>query len=458
MDSPSPSFPNEVWMRVFSYIVDACSLQAVILTSRRFHNLGIEELIRSVVWNSTEKAQRNLEFWENNMDQTHIPKAMSLNLKSLQDSAPYPAILDHISWFHNLNNLSLSNGRLPAIFYNVLLSLPQLTHLTLDGCQIPDAPDHFPFSYPSFMDEEVEPAISITHLTLRNRVIRYDPSTQTFLDWMGAIPLLKLLPHMRSLTTGYLTIPISTLQQLTSLTVVSCPSPEHTVRILNAYLPYTPNLLHLTVGAPMHQSTREAPPQITQTSLPLLETLTGPGFVAHGILRDSVNLESLTVNTALAKTEDALDLIEAANVVTLRAIQLRLTEWDDEVLLAITHRLRACRIVKVVFHFSQPSDDFLFNLGIEHLPLLAELHTLHVHGHAVPAVDEDEREPEGWFRDRPKEMRVAAVAPEEEACGEYLAAWTRYNGELRDVRLVEGRGWARRGGKRWGVSGVVEEA
>ncbi|KAJ6526163.1 hypothetical protein DFH09DRAFT_1286010 [Mycena vulgaris] len=463
MNTPNASFPNEVWMQVFSYLAGGNSLQAVTLTCRRFHNLGMDELLRTLVWKTVEKATNNLKFWEENVELAYIPTSLSLSLAHRDPAAcTLPLVLNHVSWFQNLDTLSLSNVILPPVFYHVLLNLPNGKHLNLHSCHVPDAPPKFPFSFPSFWDQDMEDIeIGVTHLSLRNVIraiqgsIHGDPHTQ--------IDLFKFLPDLEALTLEYVPpVPISILQQLTSLTLLPARSPDQTVYQLNEYLPHTPNLIHLNIGAPRTHTMREAPPPIVPT-VPLLETLTGPEFVAHAVLLGSPTLVSLTVNTPLEKTRDALDLIEKCNGPTVVDIELSLTEWDDEVLLAVTQCLPACRSVKVVFRFSEPTDSFLFNLGIEHLSLLVQLHTLHIHARpedATPpchdgySLDEYDDGMGVMFHRRvpaPKETRATAVPPEEEACAEYLAAWTRYNTELRFVRFVRGREWARQGGARWSV-------
>jgi hypothetical protein len=71
--------PNEVWMRIFSYTTDARTLMAIILTSRRFHDLGLQDLARTLVWKTQEKAEANIEFWGGNTDWWRIPRALHLN-------------------------------------------------------------------------------------------------------------------------------------------------------------------------------------------------------------------------------------------------------------------------------------------------------------------------------------------------------------------------------------------
>jgi hypothetical protein len=103
----------------------------------------------------------------------------------------------------------------------------------------------------------------------------------------------------------------------------------------------------------------------------------------------------------------------------------------------------------------------LFNLGIAHLPLLAQLRTLHLY--AVPPVAY--RELNGFWRrshhisdergDPPRAKATRAVLPKQSNCAEYLAVWTRYNEALRSMKFVEGAEWVREWtGGMWSVQNV----
>ncbi|KAJ7458921.1 hypothetical protein FB451DRAFT_1563788 [Mycena latifolia] len=223
---------------------------------------------------------------------------------------------------------------------------------------------------------------------------------------------------------GYLTVDhlqpvgVEVLRQLISLTLLSARAPHHIVHQLNTYVPHMPNLIHLTVCAPKWLTTREAPLPIVPT-VPL-ETFTGPELVARAVLCGSPTFVSLTANTALAKPYDAMDC-------------------DVEVLLAIAHRLAAARSVKVSFRFSQLTEEFIFILGVEHLPLLVQLHMLHLLARSAdpkPAPSEFCRDDEDMSLGR---MRA-------------LAAWTLHNPDLRAVRFARGCEWApHAAGGRWGI-------
>ncbi|KAK7042826.1 hypothetical protein R3P38DRAFT_3348705 [Favolaschia claudopus] len=222
-----------------------------------------------------------------------------------------------------------------------------------------------------------------------------------------------------------------------------------------------------------------AHPRRSPSSLPQRWSFTGSLYIVNCLLPTSPNLSAITISNVVKKTQDVLALIEAASAAGSAApiehIELGFEDWDDEVLLGIIHRLPSCRQIKLFFYYSQPSDDFLFNLGIQHLPSVPHLHTLHVHAAPIPPP------PPMHYRRRrhyfslathpeTQETRIPAVDPEEEKCEEYLAVWKKYNPALRVVKFVKGREWRREGeGGRWFVwsledfavregDGVEEEA
>ncbi|KAJ6556039.1 hypothetical protein B0H19DRAFT_1262156 [Mycena capillaripes] len=360
-------FPNEVGMRVFS-TVDARSLRAVLLTSQRFHNLGLQELLCTLVWNAAAKAEANIELWERNInDRRRIPTELLLlmNVNTRYEIESQPEILSHVSSFRNLGSLSLSNAWLAISFCQVLANLPSLTHLSLESCSVANPPPHFPHSFPSFSPNPV--GITVNVLTLFNdeddaweaphRNNHWQPPSTLHLFW--------LLPRLRTLTLGSLIhMPASFLQQIISLSL-ALMAMLHAINTLNLYLPHTANLPPRTEEPP-------PPPQLL-LGVPLLESFTGPAYIAARLLPGAPLLRLLKVDTFLQKTQDALELIEAASGSSLHTIELRIEDSGDEVLRAVAHHLRTCEDVRVVFRFSRPSYDLLFNLGVAHL------RTLHVH-------------------------------------------------------------------------------
>ncbi|KAJ6556023.1 hypothetical protein B0H19DRAFT_1235385 [Mycena capillaripes] len=163
------------------------------------------------------------------------------------------------------------------------------------------------------------------------------------------------------------------------------------------------------------------------------------------------------VDTFSSKTQDALELIDAASGAPLHTIELRIENWDDEVLLAVAHSLRAYQDVWVMFRCSLPRREFYCEhtkmrltlrrtsssisiLGVAHLPLLPHLDTLHLH--AIPPLEIFENDgglrrtsaagdynllPDSAIAPRPRR----AVVPDEEDCANYLGMWNQYNAELK---------------------------
>ncbi|KAK6966585.1 hypothetical protein R3P38DRAFT_3515407 [Favolaschia claudopus] len=447
----SLAFPAEMWLYIFSFVSDARSLRAIILSSRQFHDLALPELLHSVCWNSVDKAEAHLEFFETQINRRTIPTKLALTLPS--DSytrlESITAIVDRITWFTSLKSLSFANVHLSESLYAVLAQIPTLTDLSLDSCHLA--------ALPTLLQNPSAPVnfnIPITHLTVRGLfpldAIQFRTLYRQLLALLQNLISLTLKDHFPSF--------LGPLPTLTSLCL--CAPYEDAVSLLNVhYLPsIAATLLHLRVDvldAPPDPNMPVEPVDILEISAPVLQSFMGSLYIANCLLRTSHNISSITITTFVKRTQDALAFIEAASAAPIEDIELRVEDWDDEVLLAITHRLPLCRQIKLFFRYSQPSDDFLFNLGIQHLPSLPNLHTLHVH--AVTHIPPPPAQPFGFGR-RPAathtqtqtEGRIPAVDPAEEKCEEYLAVWAQYNPALRGVKFVEGREWRREGeGGRW---------
>ncbi|KAJ7167931.1 hypothetical protein C8R46DRAFT_1270567 [Mycena filopes] len=510
----SSEFPAEVWLRIFSYVVDGATLRSVVLACSHLHNLGMEELLRTLVWDTQQKAESNLEFWDGAMHLQHIPRTlrMNMNVKYRGSEETPPRILSSALRFPNLTSLSLYRVCLGPAFYQVLAGLPNLTHLSLSHSQLASAPPHFPHSFPSLAAEDSQP-VAVTNLTMEavdSYFHRYDRDDTIWTTRAESpeVQLFLFLPRLHTVTLkSFVRIPRAVLAQLTTFALAPGLRTKDAIDLLNVYLPHTPALLHLRIGATVewarpgaHADTAVPLPTLT-AGLPLLHSFVGPGVIAADLIARAPVLASLTVNDFLPDTAQALTVIERASADSLQHIDLSLVQWDDEVVLAITRRLLACREVRVVYRFSQPSNvrsivlpslprtsyqvyltqEFTFALGIDHLERLPDLHTLHLHSVPPPPPpaptrsryrgrlqyfsvddsdsDSSDSDTEGEGNsDKAHRTMIAAVPPEDVDCGENLAAWTRYNAALRTVRFVEGREWVRReldvGGRRrarWGV-------
>ncbi|KAK7000670.1 hypothetical protein R3P38DRAFT_3218976 [Favolaschia claudopus] len=460
----SLEFPNEVWLHIFSLVSDRPSLKAIILSSRRFHDLALAELLRSVSWNSAEKAEAHLDFFETRVDCRKVPTRLAFTLQIDGDtqSESVTTIVGRISWFANLRTLSFTNASLDGLFYTTLSQLPRLTDLTLDSCSLASPPLVIPptplqISSPLAVNLD----IPVTHLAVSSLSTLYPVNVHTLYRH-----LFGLLRNVVSLTLrDQFPLLVDLLPALHSLSIYAS-SDEDAVSLLNdRYLPLIGSrLLHLRVNfhlAPLDFRTPVQPVQLVELSAPFLQSFTGSLYLAYCLVPTSPNLSSITISTVVKKTQDALALIEAVSAAPIEEIELGVEDWDDEILLGITHRLPSCRQIKVLFYYSQPSEDFLFNLGLQHLPCLPHLHTLHVHAVPIPPPP-----PMHAFHRRHNfpsteetPPRIPAVDPEEEKSEEYLAVWKKYNPKLRAVKFVKGREWRREGeGGRWFVWSLQDVA
>ncbi|KAK6980761.1 hypothetical protein R3P38DRAFT_3376668 [Favolaschia claudopus] len=459
----SLAFPAEMWLHIFSFVSDRRSLRAIILSSRQFHDLALPELLRTVCWNSVDKAEAHLDFFETQINRRTIPTKLALTLPSdtFARIESVTAIVERIPWFTSLKSLSFANVHLSASLYAVLAQIPTLMYLSLDSCHLAV----LPALYQQNPSPPVNLNIPITHLTVGG----VSPLDAIQIHTLYR-QLLSLLQNLVSLTLkDHFYVFLGSLPSLTSLAICA-RFDEHAVSLLKMhYLPIiAANVLHLRVdvfGAPPDLSMPVEPAEIVDISAPVLKSFMGSLYIANCLLRTSHNLSSITITTLVKKTQDALGFIEAASTSPIEDIELRVEDWDDEVLLAITHRLPSCRQVKLFFRYSQPSDDFLFNFGIQHLPSLTNLHTLHVHAVRIPpplpAQSFGRRRPTATHtQTQTEEMappRIRAVDPAEEKCEEYLAVWKQYNPALRSVKFVEGREWRREGERgRWFAWGLKD--
>ncbi|KAK6966982.1 hypothetical protein R3P38DRAFT_3509750 [Favolaschia claudopus] len=367
-------------------------------------------------------AETHLDLVETQVASRSVPRELVLNLPkdTYTQIDRTTEIVNRMAVFMNLETLSIIYGYLTDSFYDLLAHLPRLTHLSLAVCQLARPPTNIP-----------GPISPLTHLTLD----RITPLFASFHIHTLYEYLFAALPHVVALThTDFHPVSVPHLPRLTSLSIDSL-SDTHVVAMLTKH--YLPRL---------HGSLRDLHVNVRKT-------VPDPHAPA----------EQLDPVVASLKTKDALGFIEACSALPLEEIELGIEDWDDEVLLAIMHRLPSCQHVRLFFQYSEPSDDLLFHLGIQYLPLLAKLHTLHVYADPVLPPSQPTEHSRRYFgageEDREDaKQRAPAVVPEEESCVEYLAVWKKYTPALRRVQFVKGREWKREGERArwfvWNVPGV----
>ncbi|KAF7346147.1 F-box domain-containing protein [Mycena sanguinolenta] len=474
--------PHEVWLRIFELVDSTAALRCVVLACRKFYNLGTEALVRHISWRSTEIAMNHLDFWERNPSKAYFVRSVYFALSPNNESADnYPRIFGCIQSFSRLEHMKLAFGSLPDVLYPTLQRLPSLTHLELQSCVIPPLPPFYPYSFPS--TDTPEP-IQLTKLTLSKM--------RCF-----TVSFASYLPNLSAFETDSIGIqlPVDISAQLSSLSLTLHGAIGDIQPRLDVVLLRMPALVHLDVSIATFghqaQQTTATVSQHPSPILPMLRTLSAPWPVAGHLLPGAPALTHLRVASPIPKPSDAVWLLERlqGGGSPLRGVALYLHTWDDEVLLAAVRCLSDCEMLGIVYQRGGPSDEFLFDLGIQHLPLMNTLHTLRLF--ALPPV-EPIRIPtprfvwdantgeasvmEDWFVDDDDNSTAAssdsdpeAAAAEAEAKKEEEAqearvqtektvtlrecvhAWTRYNPLLKRVQLGregEKRTWAK--GKRLG--------
>ncbi|KAK6964735.1 F-box domain-containing protein [Favolaschia claudopus] len=487
------SLPQEIWLRVFHLVDDTQSLHSVISACRKFYSLGTEALVRNIAWRTIIKARNHLEFWDRNATKTHLVRSIYLSLEDngTDTEEDYPEIFGRIQSFPKLQHLKLAFGAVPDVLYSTLQALPSVTHLTLTSCSIPPPPPFFPLSFPS---PNPPAEIQVTHLT----VLKLRPTLSvTFNADAVTAPIAYHLPNLQSFTTDSLgiQIPVDASARLTSLTINLMGLVGDVQSRLDAMLHRMPALVHIDVSIATYlnqlapHGTALLSPQ-PPPRLPALRTLCAPWPAAGHIAPGAPELTHFRVTSPIPKSADAVWLLEhlRSGVPLLRVALLRLSAWDDEVLLAAARCLPSCEVLEVVYHDAGPSDltsffpqSFLFDLGIQHLPLMRSLHTLRIFSRPAlaapapprfhwdaedqaifdeipnllpdilalyepPSTGDDVEEQSESEKEREKQLEREREKERTAVLGECVHAWTRYNPVLRRVqlgRVWEGRTWVR---------------
>ncbi|KAJ7061100.1 hypothetical protein C8F01DRAFT_1369361 [Mycena amicta] len=392
--------PNEIWLAIFGLLKD---LHNIVLVSRKFHALGTEPLVRHITWKSAALAEQHLQFWRRSGHKVHLVRSVAVVLPGAgggrdqvdESIATYDRIFRQIGRFTRLRHLKLCGGKVPEVLYTTLEKLPTLTDLTLEGCSIPSPPAQLSDFFRVLQlppgtgtTTTTTPVIQVKRLTVLK--LKRAATDWHMLTDSVSIPLVYRLPHLRSFVTDSLGIQIPTdvSAKLTSLTLVLAGPGRDMQDRLDALLHRMPQLtqLHVSVDASSYNASLsgQANPANILThavvTLPHLLVVSAPWPAAVFAMRGALaTVQHLRINTPVAKNSDILTVLELirSSGVPLRSMAFRIAAWDDEVLLAAARCLPAsCEALEVAYYDGEPGENFLFNLGIHHLPLLPFLRTL----------------------------------------------------------------------------------
>ncbi|KAJ7615402.1 hypothetical protein FB45DRAFT_935621, partial [Roridomyces roridus] len=327
-----PDIPNELLLHIFENLEDGPSLLAVILTCHRFHQLGVETLLRTVVWNTEDKAENAVAFLEDNPHLMRFPRSLAIHPEG--GVAPWNSIWRRPITFINLNHLSLRHLTLSTGFYDFLVNAPRdLTHLAIDSCVVEEPPLWFSSS--------AHPPIPITHLSLGVDYASLEQVHSLF-DLGLPHPTLAFIEELRllqSLTTDLwvaVSQPPTALARLTSFTStgVMVKVPFDVWRYLNQLLGRAENLVELEMSSCSAANTdgmRVVPPFVTARKM---ERFVGPAHLATSIVRAAPALVSLVIKQPAVEIQTR---VEAVNFNCGRKAGLRrlVVGWGKQVLRVI---------------------------------------------------------------------------------------------------------------------------
>ncbi|KAJ7486638.1 hypothetical protein FB451DRAFT_1391538 [Mycena latifolia] len=429
---------NELWLHVFSNITDVKTLKAILSASHRFHALGLEKVLRTLVWRTPETTARRVLDMLDRPERCRIPRVLALTLDcdlyngKVTDtkSGEIERISRCIGLFANLTSLTITGGNIPPAYFDTFRDLRRLAELTLRSCWVAALPpDHG-----STSDENLdrEKTLTVTKLHLHNVLLRQG---EFYINSEGRIVEHTVLPEA-------LPFPTDLLHRLESLEVTSSHSSATAEEQARSLILYTPGLVRLFTNGPQIEPHIFSSPDFVP---PTLCAFSGSLQMAQAVLENVPALAALTVDEELAPTH-AIELVATLDGALWR-IGLTIRVWDAAVLRAIARALPQCEHISLLYRSGGPAPGFLLDLSLP-----STLHTLALHP-AADAQTPPVRRQHHSYSDYMRAYRAwranitaghpPATAPSEEQCREYVLAWGRRYPGLYVVSLVPGRFWHR---------------
>ncbi|KAJ7224931.1 hypothetical protein B0H12DRAFT_1240776 [Mycena haematopus] len=437
------NFPNEVLLRIFSFVRDDETFNNILPVSPLFHVLGNDELTRNQYWERAEDVQPRFDHWTTNPRRHRVQE---LNFELSNDLIEQNNIFSSLSIFPNLTSLTIRNGTVSAHMshiYTALTSLQNLRRLRLEQCKFLPITRAVP--------PTITALFTVKHLILHNIHFLIDFDFNSPIDAQLAKPVECPLP-------------LTLLGGLEELSISSDDSGTRAMGQATLLIPHTPRLIRLSVTGPFSTKEEDEHEEVhPPIQLPLLTGFRGPYRVALSLIRSAVNMEDVTVTDELT-SEQALAVLAGLHPHAVRSIELKLTRWADDVLYEIAHRFASCKRIKIVYCYGGPTQEFLFVLGVHHLSRMPALDTLLIHARPEDAMDREPRYSElfraffaahaKWVADGVAGKRITQPFPTNEVTKELLAVWRRYVPLLKLIKFGKCR-WTResRGGA-WKVEAI----
>ncbi|KAF7329597.1 hypothetical protein MKEN_00222600 [Mycena kentingensis (nom. inval.)] len=371
------ALPAEMWLRIFGLVDDKPSLAAACLVSHQLNAWATEALVVDVVWPSVALALDSLTLWRDRPSEAGRVKTVSLRaIEGNESVADLLRIFVRIASFTNLRHLKLMGPNFPGpVVFHALSVLQRLDEITLIGCDL--------------------------------RVLAANVLPGRLSGIFSQLPLARSLT-IDGARTGLLG---SFLSHLTSLTIrfpVSWIHPTPELELATA-LAFTRRLVHLELSLPLddylpiarHNNTVQILLPPNPPNLPALRVLSVPWrFVYNAdssILRQAPNIEHLRVSAPIpmlpgdgpeqrAAPPDVNLFVRNLEDThpTLKSISLCVPDWDGELVRFISHAFSFCSTLEVLYETGAPHENFLFDLGVHHLPRMHLLREIYLKPTSTP--------------------------------------------------------------------------
>ncbi|KAJ3571460.1 hypothetical protein NP233_g3745 [Leucocoprinus birnbaumii] len=476
------TIPADIWITIFEAIDDPAHLAQVVLTCRKFNQLGTKTLLKHLLWTKEDPTRRNLADWNSvHSDLFFLPRRLKLGISfdgflfsgpmalevSCNSTAAeyhilthaqfspanrlFDAVIQQISRFTMLEELILSRTNVTPIIYQLVASLPKLRLLDITACTFLTQD---PVGISPLPDTEI--TSNITQLILQNNT----PSRDQPSPDIGDHPLHRLAgPSLRSLTITW--SPTSSLLfgtqrwKLPNLLELNL----HVALLTRDMMDSAVEFVHNCTAGPrvsLRVNKHNVPDnQISSTSVPMhgLKSFWGPLPVVGMFAGSSSEVEHVTVTESLEITHLLTGLERLSK--NIRTLDLQLRKYDNEVLFAIRQLFPDVQSVAIRFGKGSLPENIMVMLGSDILPDLKQLRTLKLSMDANCIPPQPPADYNAYFllhalsqqpaEDEPQTPSDASTTLFDPAdLKDYLVGWNRYCPRLRTVQLTSVSVWHRR--------------
>ncbi|KAJ6521994.1 hypothetical protein B0H19DRAFT_1386756 [Mycena capillaripes] len=322
---PHPIFPPEIFERIFRLASNPAEIDSCLIVSKCFHDIFGRVQMEKVSLKNAETAYSQLQTCTHPRQMKELLVALkSYDEKFLTQRSIFPMLQN----FSNLRSLTLSNSRLTDPIHYSVTRLPHLPILRLIDCGIYafSRSDHPEGNQPFTVKVLVLADVQIFH-RCHHRID--DLPTSTMREANITIFPPPLLAGLISLEFRAETSPVLPLHWLLS---------------------ETPHLKRLNVCCGQSAFSHPLP----NFPLPRLTTFRGPLSIATGVIPSASCITKLSVSHALTR-DQALMFLDNVSPVQMSNLELTLTQWDSDVLDAISFRFVNCKRVKVTYAGASPT-------------------------------------------------------------------------------------------------------